>query len=154
MHRIVRILATSTLALLAPLLAETPSFARTEPASAGHAYYPSQASCFGDNNYGGNVVNTCSTAAWFIIPLVTDNAGANTTTYAFGPGPNSNVGCQAIGMSNGYLSWVDFWVPQLTYLPAFGGGQALNSYAYFPNGGTAFVKCLVESGGGISVVQW
>jgi hypothetical protein len=111
----------------------------------------SEASCWGHSV--GAVVNNCSTAKRWCVPLPIDVAGNyNVRVYAYGPSSSSNVGCFATG-TNPEATWT--WGSPQTYLTTFGSDQPINlTGAYLPVFGALYACCDVGPGAWVDTVSW
>ncbi|WP_433926503.1 hypothetical protein AB3662_26655 [Sorangium cellulosum] len=161
MRRVLKNCFIAAASVLAIAAAAEPASARSAPATYGKALLATDASCFSLSSYGTVTYASpaCADTRTFQFPLVTDSAGWFTArVYAFGDTSSNNVGCQAMGMSNGtgtLPNWVSWWAPNpVQYLPSFGSNQTISTTSYVPASGGAFVNCYVNPGGRLNVVEW
>jgi hypothetical protein len=125
------------------------AYARSVPASAGHAYVRSFENCFASVN--GNMRNDCPTDQYFEIPLPVDTAG-NKSISVSGKN-NQTLQCQPFVGDQ----WGSLWsgtspTPFPSYQPFF-SVQALSS-VYVPAAGYLFIQCRVGPGSTVGRVDF
>jgi hypothetical protein len=154
MHRTFKQMSLLAAAMLGAGALAAPVLARSVPATAGRANPPADATCFPFNF--GTITNSCPTTRTIEFPLVMDAAGSFTGhIYAKGDNASQNVGCQANGMTNGLgVAWISWSWDSYRYLPTFGTYQSIDTTAYAPAHGAAFVTCNVDPLAILSVTEW
>lgn len=87
-HVVSLLLAVAALALTRPI--EARPIVGMYPGYAGRAYWPSDASCFGTDGFGG-AVNSCATSRFFVLHLPNDDVNGSRVISVLRPG--QTYGC-------------------------------------------------------------
>lgn len=87
----------ASIAMSAVILVAGPASSLVQPAHAGHAVNPADASCF-PLSYSA-VSNVCSASRWFVVPIVTTNNANHSVAARYAGNGSSPTSCRAEALS-------------------------------------------------------
>jgi hypothetical protein len=145
----VRLITTTA---IAALLSMVPSLAhaRSTLGLAAVGFAAADRSCFSISY--DRVVNSCSTQANFVWPIVADTSGSKTFTItAQGSSSSDNVQCLSVGVNQDFTA---VWTSGYATLPAFGSPQNIVQTVSTPNLGGYYVQCWLDAGTSVDIINF
>jgi hypothetical protein len=157
-----KLLSSTILAFMLATAISSVASARSLPAIAGHAYYPSDTSCFFPQATWAGVKNTCTTKRSLVIPLentltasgaITVKANSGFTCPGTGPCLSDPPKCTAY-----QVSAAGGLVTSGTATIGSGGNITIKSFASVAPTDTLHVVCEMPAAGplalGLMSVNW